>query len=104
MMDSIIAANSGSAKAVRGAPRRVAVVEPRENRLWPEVPLLGRAVADSLRRMLRVRRTEFSVVDPDSVQRGLGFARQADSLGAALSTELIVSIQFLPTKTDSGFV
>ena len=78
MMDSIIAANSGAA-AVRGAPRRIVVTEPREMKGWPEIPLLGRAVADSLRRMLRARPRQYAVVDQDSVRAIIASQRNPDS-------------------------
>jgi serine/threonine-protein kinase len=103
MLDSIITANSGATGATSG-PRRIIVAEPRENRNWPEIPLLGRAVADSLRRMLRVRSRQYSLVNPDSVRDVVANQRNADSVGAALSAELLASIQLVPTRGDSAYL
>jgi len=103
MLDSIIAANSG-AIVPRSGPRRVAVLEPRELRNWPEATLLGRAVADSLRRMLRARARQYSIVDPDSVRAAFASNRSADSVGAILNTELLATIQFAPGRADSAFL
>ena len=99
-LDSIIAANSG-AGSTRG-PRRIIVSEPRENRTWPEIPLIGRAVADSLRRMLRARPRQYAVVDQDSVRSVLANQRNPDSVGTSLASELIASIQLLPLRGDSA--
>ena len=104
VLDSIIAANSGTAGGSASGPRRVIVSEPRENRAWPETPLIGRAVADSLRRMLRARPRQYVVVNQDSVRAVIANERNPDSVGAALSAELIASIQLLPTRGDSGFL
>jgi hypothetical protein len=103
MLDSIITANSGATGAASG-PRRIIVAEPRENRNWPEIPLLGRAVADSLRRMLRVRSRQYTIVNPDSVRDVIANQRNADSVGAALSAELLASIQLVPTRGDSAYL
>ena len=103
MLDSIITANSGATGAASG-PRRIIVAEPRENRNWPEIPLLGRAVADSLRRMLRVRSRQYTIVNPDSVRDVIANQRNADSVGAALSAELMASIQLVPTRGDSAYL
>jgi serine/threonine-protein kinase len=104
LMDSIIAANSGAAGASTRGPRRVIISEPRESRLWPEIPLLGRAVADSLRRMLRARSRQYVVIDQDSVRSVIANQRNPDSVGAALSAELIASIQLAPTRGDSAYL
>jgi hypothetical protein len=103
MLDSIITAKSGATGAASG-PRRIIVAEPRENRNWPEIPLLGRAVADSLRRMLRVRSRQYTIVNPDSVRDVIANQRNADSVGAALSAELLASIQLVPTRGDSAYL
>jgi hypothetical protein len=103
MLDSIIAANSGAAAAGGArAPRRIIVSEPRENRTWPEIPLIGRAVADSLRRMLRARPRQYVVVNQDSVRSVVANQRNPDSVGTALASELIASIQLLPLRGDSA--
>jgi hypothetical protein len=104
LMDSIIAANSGVAGASTRGPRRVIIGEPRENRLWPEIPLVGRAIADSLRRMLRARSRQYALVDQDSVRSVLANQRNPDSVGAALSAELLASIQLVPTRGDSAYL
>src|SRR5262245_2369696 len=102
-LDSIIAANSGAGGAANArAPRRIIVSEPRENRAWPEIPLIGRAVTDSLRRMLRARPRQYVVVNQDSVRSVLSNQRNPDSVGTALSSELIASIQLLPVRGDSA--
>jgi serine/threonine-protein kinase len=101
-LDSIIAANSGVGGGASSGPRRVVVAEPREIRTWPEIPLIGRAVADSLRRMLRARSRQYVPVNQDSVRVALATQRNPDSLGAALSAELIASIQLVPTRGDSA--
>jgi serine/threonine-protein kinase len=102
-LDSIIAANSGAGGAGNTrAPRRIIVSEPRENRTWPEIPLIGRAVADSLRRMLRARPRQYVVVNQDSVRSVLATQRNPDSVGTALASELIASIQLLPLRGDSA--
>jgi serine/threonine-protein kinase len=102
-LDSIIAANSGASVAGNArAPRRIIISEPRENRTWPEIPLIGRAVADSLRRMLRARPRQYVVVNQDSVRSVLANQRNPDSVGTALASELIASIQLLPLRGDSA--
>jgi serine/threonine-protein kinase len=82
MMDSIIAANSGSgAVAGAGAPRRLIIAEQPEIAQWPEAALLGRAVADSLRRMLRGRSRQYTLVDQDSVRSALTRSRDVTEMG-----------------------
>src|SRR5262249_32579622 len=60
VMDSIISTNSGGAAVSSPGPRRVVVAEAPDQARWPEAGLLGRAVADSLRRTLRYRRQQFA--------------------------------------------
>jgi serine/threonine-protein kinase len=102
MTDSIIAANSGAAAAAPSGPRRVIIAEPPDQRQWPESSILGRAVADSLRRMLRVRRAQYSVVDQDSVRIALGRTRDVSELTKSLSADLLVSIRLVIVPHDSA--
>src|SRR6185369_2090626 len=99
---SIIAANSGgSAASAALVPRRVIIAEPADQRQWPEATALGRAVADSLGRMLRARRQQFTVIDPDSVRAALSRSRDPNDLGKVLNSDIIVSIR-LQALRDSA--
>ena len=103
MMDSIIAANSGSgAVAGTAAPRRLIIAEQPEIAQWPEAALLGRAVADSLRRMLRNRSRQYALVDQDSVRTALTRSRDVTDMGRAFASELLVSIRLTPLPRDSA--
>ncbi|HVX40830.1 MAG TPA: serine/threonine-protein kinase [Gemmatimonadaceae bacterium] len=102
MMDSIIAANSGGV-AAPASRKRVAIVEPDPVASWPEAELLGRAVADSLRRMLR-QRPQFRVVDQDSVRQELTVTHAATDVARALNADLIVVIRLQPFRSDSGML
>ena len=104
MMDSIIAANSGGAAATAAGPRRLIITEPGEMRNWPEAALLGRAVADSLRRMLRSRRQFYTVVDPDSVRLMLTRSRDLNEVARALTSDLIITIRLNPLPRDSAML
>jgi len=104
MTDSIIAANSGTAVASPVGPRRLVIVEPPEIRQWPEATLLGRAVADSLRRVLRPRVRQFTVVDADSVRSALGRSRDLSDLTKGLDSELLIIIRLTPTPRDSAML
>jgi serine/threonine-protein kinase len=104
MMDSIIAANSGAAATSPSGPRRLIITEPPEIRQWPEAALLGRAVADSLRRMLRPRTRQYVVVDADSVRSALARSRDISELTRALNADLIVSVRFTPLPLDSAML
>lgn len=103
MMDSIIAANSGAAASPSG-PRRVIIAEPAEIRLWPEATLLGRAVADSLRRILRPRSRQFTLVDADSVRSALTRSRDANELAKSLDSDLLVLIRLTAMPRDSAIL
>jgi len=103
MMDSIIAANSGTAAASSG-PRRLVIVEPPDQRQWPEASLLGRAVSDSLRRMLRGRSRQFTVVDMDSSRAVLARTRDINEINKTFGSELIVSIRLQPMPRDSAML
>jgi serine/threonine protein kinase len=103
MMDSIIAANGGAAAPSAG-PRRLVITEPPALRQWPEAALLGRAVADSLRRMLRPRGRQYTIVDPDSVRSALNVSRDLADLTKTLSSDLVVSIRITPLPHDSAFL
>jgi len=95
MTDSIIAANSGVAATTASGPRRLIIAEPPDQRNWPQSALLGRAVSDSLRRMLRVRRQQYLVVDQDSVRNEIQVMK-------SLNAELLVSIRLSATPRDSA--
>jgi serine/threonine-protein kinase len=103
MMDSIIAANGGAASASNG-PRRIVITEPPPVRLWPEAALVGRAVADSLRRMLRPRSKQYTIVDPDSVRLALQTSRDLGDLTKNLSSDLVVSVRITALPHDSAFL
>ena len=105
MIDSIIAANSGAAAApaVVG-PRRLVIAEPGDVRSWPEATLLGRAVSDSLRRMLRSRAKQYFVVDQDSVRLTLARSREIGEITRALNSDLLVSIRLTALPRDSAFL
>src|SRR5262249_52422949 len=103
MMDSIIAANGGAASASAG-PRRLIITEPAPMRQWPEAALLGRAVADSLRRMLRPRSKQYTIVDPDSVRLALTSTRDLGELSKNLSSDLVVSVRITALPHDSAFL
>jgi eukaryotic-like serine/threonine-protein kinase len=103
MMDSIIAANGGAASSSAG-PRRVIITEPPPMRQWPEAALLGRAVADSLRRMLRSRSRQYAIVDPDSVRLALTTSRDLGELTKNLSSDLVISVRITALQHDSAFL
>jgi len=103
MMDSIIAANSGAAAASSG-PRRLVIAEPPDQRQWPEASLLGRAVSDSLRRMLRGRSRQFTVVDMDSSRTVLARTRDINEINKTFGSELIVSIRLQALPRDSAML
>jgi serine/threonine-protein kinase len=104
MIDSIIAANSGASTSTAPVARRLVVAEPGEVRGWPEAPILGRAVADSLRRMLRARSRQYSLVDQDSVRMLLAQTRDISSISRAMNSDLLVSIRLQPTRNDSAMM
>ena len=101
MTDSIIAANSAASESPTG-PRRLIIAEPPEQRLWPEAPILGHAVADSLRRMLRARRGQYVVVDQDSVKMALARTRDVSEITKLLGADLLVSIRLAVVPRDSA--
>jgi tRNA A-37 threonylcarbamoyl transferase component Bud32 len=103
MMDSIIAANSG-ASAAAAAPRRLVIAEPPDQRQWPEASLLARAVSDSLRRMLRARSRQFTIVDMDSARAVLARTRDMNEINKAFGSELIVAIRLQPLPRDSAML
>ncbi len=103
MMDSIIAANGGAASSSTG-PRRLVITEPPPLRQWPEAALLGRAVADSLRRMLRARPKQYTIIDPDSVRLAMTTSRDLGELMKNLSSDLAVSIRITVMPHDSAFL
>lgn len=101
MMDSIIAANSGGTMPSAIGPRRLLIAEPADIRSWPEASLLGRAVADSLRRMLRSRSRQYTVVDQDSVRTLLAQSRDVNQLSKALNADLLVSVRLLALRDSA---
>jgi hypothetical protein len=104
MMDSIISANSGSASGggVVFGQRRIVVAEPNEVRGWPEAPLLGQAVSDSLRRMLRARPRQYALVDQDSVRTLLLRTRDINEIARTTNSDLLISVRLTPTRNDSA--
>jgi hypothetical protein len=104
MTDSIIAANSGAVVAATSGPRRLVIVEPLEQRNWPEAVILGRAVADSLRRMLRGRSRQYTVVSPDSVRIALAQTHDLGELTRSLNSDLLVSIRLIQMPHDSAML
>jgi len=104
MMDSIIAANSGASATTATGPRRVIIAEPPEVRQWPEAALLGRAVADSLRRILRPRTRQYNIVDADSVRLALVRSRDVAELTKTLNSDLLVSIRLTALPRDSAML
>ncbi|MEO6878402.1 MAG: protein kinase, partial [Gemmatimonadaceae bacterium] len=103
VVDSIIAANSGSGATVLTGPRRLLIAEPANVPGWPEATILGRAVGDSLRRMLRSRR-QFIVVDPDSVRNELLRSRNVNLVTKSLNSDVVVSIRFRLLPNDSAYM
>jgi serine/threonine-protein kinase len=103
MMDSIITANGGGAASAAG-PRRVVITEPPPQRQWPEAALLGRAVADSLRRMLRPRSKLYTVVDADSVRLAMTTSRDLGELTKNLSSDLAISLRIVALPHDSAYL
>ncbi len=103
LIDSVIAANSGVAAAASSAPERLVIIEPEPSSTWPESELLGRAVADSLRRMLRTRK-QFAIVNQDSVSEALTMSRSATDVAKALNAELVVSIRLQLFPRDSAML
>jgi len=104
LTDSIIAANSGGGTAAPVGPRRIVVAEPPELRNWPEAAVIGRAVADSLRRTLAARRQQYVLVDQDSVRAVLAKTRGATEISKALNADLLVAIQLQPLRGDSALL
>ncbi len=104
MTDSIIAANSGGSSGAAVVQRRLVIAEPGEQPQWPEAAVLGRAVADSLRRMLRSRREFYSVVDQDSSRAAIARAGNMGELRKALGADLVLQIRLLPQPRDSAIL
>src|SRR6185503_16818406 len=103
MIDSIIAANSAASAAT--GPRRLVIAEPPEQRGWHEAALLGRAVSDSLRRMLRsLRGRQYIVVDMDSARTVIARTRATGELNKALNADLLLPIRLEPLPRDSEMV
>jgi hypothetical protein len=103
MIDSIIAANSAASAAT--GPRRIVIAEPQEQRGWPEAALLGRAVSDSLRRMLRsLRGRQYIVVDMDSARSVLARTRDVNEVNRTLNADLLISIRLQALPRDSAIL
>jgi serine/threonine-protein kinase len=104
LIDSVIAANSGRTVVGASAPRRVAVIEPREIPTWPEAQLIARAVSDSIRRMLS-RNRQFALVPQDSVRTYMApRVRTRDSIPIALDTEMLIFIRLQPLPGDQSLL
>lgn len=103
MVDSIIAANSGSGATSVTGPRRLVIAEPSSAPGWPEAAILGRAVGDSLRRMLRLRK-QFVIVNPDSVRNELLRSRNINDVTKSLNSDVVVSIKMRALPNDSVIV
>jgi serine/threonine-protein kinase len=101
MVDSIIAANSGSGASAVTGPRRLIIAEPNNVPGWPEATAVGRAVGDSLRRMLRTR-ARFTIVNPDSVRDELLRSRNVNEVTKSLNSDVVVSIKLRALPNDSG--
>jgi len=78
------------------------IVEPPDIRSWPEASLLGRAVADSLRRILRPRAKQYVAVDQDSIRTMLARTRDVNEIAKVLNSDLLVSIRLAPLPHDSA--
>jgi serine/threonine-protein kinase len=103
VVDSIIAANSGSGATAVNGPRRLLIAEPNNVPGWPEATILGRAVGDSLRRMLQ-RQRQFIVVNPDSVRSELLRSRNVNDVTKSLNSDVVVSIRMRLLPNDSAFM
>ncbi|HEY4216120.1 MAG TPA: serine/threonine-protein kinase [Gemmatimonadaceae bacterium] len=101
MVDSIIAANSGSGATSVTGPRRLIIAEPSDVPGWPQATAVGRAVGDSLRRMLRTR-PQFTIVNPDSVRQELLTSRNVNVVTKSLNTDVVVSIKLRALPNDSA--
>jgi hypothetical protein len=101
MVDSIIAANSGSGASAVTGPRRLIIAEPDNVPGWPQASAVGRAVGDSLRRMLRTR-PGFAIVNPDSVRAELVRSRNVNEVTKSLNSDVVVSIKLLALPNDSA--
>lgn len=104
LVDSIIAANSGVGATTAGTPRRVVIVEPPPARGWPETEILGRAVSDSLTRMLRARSRQYAVVDQDSVRMLVARSTLVGDVMRGANADLLIQIQLIPTRGDSAIL
>lgn len=104
MIDSVIAANSGGLATAATGPRRLIIAEPTDVRGWPEATLIGRAVADSLRRMLRSRSRQYSLVDQDSVRQELTSTRDIQAVSKALNADLMITVRMMGLPRDSALM
>jgi serine/threonine-protein kinase len=103
-IDSILRANLPRGAAIPVFPdfapftafsgkRRVVVTEPKEGKNQ-SLNAFGSAIADSLRRAL-MKRSRFSVVDPDSVEAVLAVSRVRSDVEKALKPDLLISPTFV---------
>ena len=103
-IDSILRANLPRGAAVPvfpdfspfaafGGKRRVVVTEPKEGKNQ-SLNAFGSAIADSLRRAL-MKRSRFSVVDPDSVEAVMAVSRVRTDVEKALKPDLLISPTFV---------
>jgi serine/threonine protein kinase len=79
--------------AAFGGKRRVVVTVPKEGKNQ-SLNAFGSAIADSLRRAL-MKRTKFSVVDPDSVEAVMAISRGRSDVEKALKPDLLISPAFV---------
>jgi len=105
LMDSIIAANSaGALPSAATGPRRLVIAEPSDLHDWPEATLIGRAVADSLRRTLRQRGRQYVVLDQDSVRQALLRTHDVRELSRTLNSDLMVIVRLNALPRDSALL
>ncbi|MCC7001408.1 MAG: serine/threonine protein kinase [Gemmatimonadaceae bacterium] len=80
----------------RGEPRRVVVAMPRPSRDRPDLDLVGRALADSLRLGLD-KHPRYVTVPADSVAMALRETRTVNAVQERLKADIIVSIALHPS-------
>lgn len=79
----------------RGEPRRVVVAMPRASRDRPDLDIVGRVLADSLRDGID-KHPRYVVVPADSVAMALRESRTVNAVQEKLKADLIVSITLRP--------
>jgi serine/threonine-protein kinase len=81
----------------RGEPRRVVVAVPRPSRDRPDLDIVGRVLADSLRAGID-KHPRYVVVPADSVAMALRESRTVNAVQEKLKADLIVSISLHPAR------